>query len=337
MRADVSSCPCPIPGSSIDGAVMERVLITGATGFIGAHLVRDGVARGDRVTVVARPGSDPWRLADLAGRIEVAHLDPGDAPGLAALLRRTRPGRVFHLAAATRLGGAGPAHALACNVAPLQTLLTALHEAGHRPDSLVRTGSLAELGEAPHTLTDDARERPGTAYGLSALMGTHLLRLARPGLGFPAVTARLALTYGGGQSGDFLIADGIRKGLDGVPLSPTRPHAERDLLHVGDVVAALRLIADRAQDLPDTVVVSTGQPVRMSALCRMIQSLTAGQPAPIAAADPATPPDGRLSCHPSAALLALGWAPGIALPCGLQQVIAWERAARHHPPKERCA
>ena len=63
---------------------MARVLITGGTGFIGSHLARDCLSRGDEVTVLARPGSDPWRLADLAGRITLARAHPMYAPAVAA-------------------------------------------------------------------------------------------------------------------------------------------------------------------------------------------------------------------------------------------------------------
>ena len=312
---------------------MAQVLITGGTGFIGAHLARDCVARGDRVTVIARPGSDPWRLVDLAGRIDLVRLDPANGAGLHRLVRQVRPLHVFHLAAATRV--TDPDRAMACNVRPLEALLAALAVADPPPVSLVRAGTLAEIGEAPAILTEDARECPATAYGLSALMGTHLLRLARPALRFPAVTARLALTYGGGQERVFLVAGSIAATLEGRVLIPVRPFAERDLLHVDDVVSALQLIAREARRLPDTVVVSTGQPVRMTDLCRAVRALATGQsPTP---PDLVRLPDGRLSCHPSPALLALGWRPVLTLDQGLAQTIAWERAALHRPAKECCA
>src|SRR5205823_6272032 len=47
-----------------------RVLVTGATGFLGSHVTRALVARGADVTALVRRGSDPWRVADVLPRLE---------------------------------------------------------------------------------------------------------------------------------------------------------------------------------------------------------------------------------------------------------------------------
>lgn len=321
---------------------MTHTLITGGTGFIGAHLVRDCVARGDTVTVIARPGSDPWRLSDVAGRIDLVTLAPDDRDGLAGLVTRTRPDQVFHLAAQTRFarkpGCTDLDRAIACNVAPLRLLLDVLDAADHPPRCLIRAGTLAELGEADQIHVPGGSEHPSGTYGLSALIGTHMLRLARPDLRFAVVTARLSLTYGGDQNGDFLIADTIRKTLSGRPVDLARPNAERDLMHVDDTVAALQTAARHADRLPATIVVSTGQPVRMSHLCQTIRSLVSGAPVGAQGTVPSDGrPDGRLSSHPSPELLALGWHPRVPLRTGLGQAIAWERAKILSDTTERCA
>lgn len=316
---------------------MARVLITGGTGFIGSHLARDCLSRGDEVTVLARPGSDPWRLADLAGRITLARAHPLDAAAVAAAVIRARPQQVFHLAARTR----SPARddlsdledAVAANVAPLRVLLDALRRLAH-PPALVRTGSLAEMGETNRVLDPHEAERPRDGYGLSALMGTQVLRLARARLGLPAVTVRLCLTYGGDQSPDFLVPGLIRCALSGLPLQVQRPQAQRDLIHVRDCVAALRLAADHAAALPPVVTVATGRPLLAGHLADGIAALTLRPDGPL----PATPPVPALaahvvSCRPSPEITALGWHPRVGLAEGLRETINWERA-RIMPPQE---
>src|SRR4051812_27774112 len=60
------------PGRLPRGAA---VLVTGASGFIGAQVVKMLVERGCRVTAVVRPGSNPRRLADLAGAVDLVEGD----------------------------------------------------------------------------------------------------------------------------------------------------------------------------------------------------------------------------------------------------------------------
>lgn len=308
---------------------MARVLITGATGFIGSHLLRDCLERGDEVMIVARPESEPWRLADMMGRFDLQRVQPSDYSAMSQLVRGFQPERVFHMAAVTRFNARRAqmdlTYAFICNVEPLQTLLSALAQLDVPPKSFVRTGTLAELGEQSEVAMPDAREMPENAYGISALIGTHLTRLARERSGLPAVTARLSLTYGGDQSSDFLIPDMIRKGLEGTAPRLRQPAARRDLLHVSDVVAGLQLIADHASALPDTVSLSTGKPISMAELSNMIARLVGRS----SGAGRAIPEPGQgepvLSCHPSPEILNLGWDQRVLLEAGLRQVIDWER------------
>lgn len=309
---------------------MARVLITGGTGFIGSHLVRDCVARGEEVTVLARPGSDPWRLADVADRISLVRAHPLDAPAVAAVVARAGPRRVFHLAARTRTPARDDLSdledATAANVAPLRVLLDALRQLDD-PPAIVRTGSLAELGETDRVLDPDAAERPREGYGLSALMGTHVLRLARARLGLPAVTARLCLTYGGDQSPDFLVPGLIRKALSGLPARVLRPQAQRDLIHVRDCVTALRLVADHAAALPPIVTVATGRPLLAGHLADAVAALVA-RPDALLPPPPAVPARAAhvVSSRPSPEITALGWQPRVGLAEGLRETITWERA-----------
>src|SRR5256885_16981298 len=73
------------------------VLVTGATGFIGAHLTRRLVAEGWDVHLVVRPGSDLARLGPAADRT-CAHAHDGTTEGMIALVGAARPTLVIHLA-----------------------------------------------------------------------------------------------------------------------------------------------------------------------------------------------------------------------------------------------
>ncbi|WBU58427.1 NAD-dependent epimerase/dehydratase family protein [Paracoccus sediminicola] len=310
-----------------------KVLITGGTGFIGAHLVRALLRHGDEVTVLARPSSDPWRLENVLGQLHYVKADPLDPHAVAAALREAQPERIYLLAAATQLRGdaalADMDIALKSNVEPLRVLLDQIAGLETFPKSVVRTGTLAELSG------DDSRsEEPAGIYGLSVLMGTHLLRIWRQFTGIPSVTARLSLTYGPDQSPDFFVPGSIRKALSGQPEAPHRPEARRDLLHVDDAISALRLISDNALALPPVLHVSTGESLRLGDVASAIARLTGGDfDAPLQGCRAAD----IVSSPASVELLSLGWRPQVPLQEGLRQVIASERELMKNGTTRRSA
>ncbi|MHB8172751.1 MAG: NAD-dependent epimerase/dehydratase family protein [Thermincolia bacterium] len=77
---------------------MKRVLITGATGFIGSNLARRLVQEGIDVHVVLRPQADLESLRDISKKISV-HEHDGTTEGLLEIMGSAKPDMVFHLAA----------------------------------------------------------------------------------------------------------------------------------------------------------------------------------------------------------------------------------------------
>ncbi|WBU62712.1 NAD-dependent epimerase/dehydratase family protein [Paracoccus aerodenitrificans] len=302
---------------------MSRVFITGGTGFIGSHLARRCLSLGDQVTVLARPGSDLWRLGDILTGLRIIRADPDDPRATADALARSRPEHIFLLATETRFRGQSRLEALPsaiqANVDSLQLVLTAIAQLATPPRAVIRTGTLAELSPG-----DPSIEYPSGIYGLSVLIGTNLLRIWSRETGIPAVTARLCLTYGGDQSTDFFVPGAISQSLAGHAEAPKNPHALRDLLHVDDIVSALLVIARRADGLPPVLNVSTGQPHKLWDVANRIAALTGQRLKPTAPAQGNSTGD-IVSAPPSHELSALGWRQEIPLDAGLQQVIDWER------------
>jgi dihydroflavonol-4-reductase len=121
-----------------------RALVTGATGFVGAHVVRALLARGLRVRCLVRGASRRDNIAGLD--VEVAQGDLTDPPSL----RRAVAGceLVFHCAADYRLWARDPARIMAVNVEGTRNVLEAAAEAGVR--RTVHTSSVSALGLPAH-------------------------------------------------------------------------------------------------------------------------------------------------------------------------------------------
>jgi nucleoside-diphosphate-sugar epimerase len=122
------------------------VLLTGATGHVGANLLRSLLHRGDRVRALVRPGTDRAALDGLdATDVEVAEGDLRDPPAL----RRAIAGcdRVYHCAAKVQTVRGGERELFEVNVLGTRHLLAAAREAGVA--RVVVTGSLGAVGHPP--------------------------------------------------------------------------------------------------------------------------------------------------------------------------------------------
>ncbi|MGH9791417.1 MAG: hopanoid-associated sugar epimerase, partial [Candidatus Acidiferrales bacterium] len=127
-----------------------NALVTGASGFVGSHVARLLVERGDRVRVLLRPTSDVRALRDLAVQ-RVA----GDLRDRASLVHAlSGVDTVFHVAADYRLWTRNPAEIYECNVTGTRNLLDAARDAG--VGRFVYTSSVATVAvHRPGTLPDE--------------------------------------------------------------------------------------------------------------------------------------------------------------------------------------
>ncbi|GFO54311.1 dihydroflavonol-4-reductase [Geomonas sp. Red276] len=117
-----------------------KAFVTGATGFIGASIVRELLKDGVEVRVLARPGSDRRNLDGL--EVEIFEGDLSDQASLTRGLAGC--GRLFHAAADYRLWTKNPASMYDANVGGTTRILTAALEAG--VEKVVYTSSVGTLG-----------------------------------------------------------------------------------------------------------------------------------------------------------------------------------------------
>ena len=214
-----------------------RVLVTGATGFIGANVVRQLLHLGSDVHITVQSSSDPWRLADVLSHVEthVASLTHGDA--LHRAFVRARPAVVLHLATPRGRDEAARARILEATVTGAIHLLRLARE--HDVQRLVVTGSSLEYRPSDAPLTEDAPVDPATVHGAAKAAATVLYRQAALETGVPVSVLRLFHVYGPWESRHRLLPSAIRAALDGTPLPITSGAIARDWVFVADVVDAI--------------------------------------------------------------------------------------------------
>jgi len=239
---------------------MERngpVLVTGAAGFGGSHLVEHLLEHGERVVALDHPEARPEHLAAVRDRIDylVCDLADGDVDGV----RKTFGGRefkaVYHLAglASVRRSFGEVRRTLEVNALATLNLLGALLRQG-TPPRLLLVGSAEQYGTGPvgeAGFTEDAAQQPVSPYALSKVwqetLGFFYSRTER----WPIVMTRTFNHTGPRQAPDFVCADFARQ-IARIELRLCEPvlrvgnlAAARDFLDVRDVVAAYRLVLER--------------------------------------------------------------------------------------------
>jgi nucleoside-diphosphate-sugar epimerase len=245
---------------------MPRAFVTGATGFIGPHLVRELLRQGFDVTCLRRRTSDVAPLEPLG-----AHLRDGDVtrPGtLAAAIDGADA--VFHLAGLTRALHRGQFAAV--NVEGTRHLLTAC-AAQASPPVMVLVSSLAATGSsiARQPRQEDDVPAPVSHYGRSK-RGAELVAHEFADR-VPITVVRPPLVFGQGDTSVIAIFRPIRRW--GVHLVPGFVDRQLSVLHVTDLAAALVAAARKGQRL--CPVAASGPPPASHRLRSHAQSLPHGR------------------------------------------------------------
>ena len=295
---------------------MPRILLTGATGFIGRHCIEPLTARGwEVVAVTSRPvGELPdragvfWHQADL--------LDPSTP---AELIAKTKPEAMLHLAWHLV---AGSVENYRWTRASLQLAMEFAERGGRRA---VLAGSCAEYDwTAAQPLTEDSVRRPATPYGLCKNALGDLLESYRKEIGLSAAWARVFFVYGPGEAHNRLVASIVRSLLAGRPAQTTHGKQLRDYLFVGDLADALAALV--GSPLAGAINVASGRTVRLEDLVREIARQLGRDELLRFGAIEAHPEEApEVSADVTRLVDELGWQPRFDHAEGLAQTIAWWR------------
>ena len=220
----------------------ESVLITGASGFIGQHLVRRLIERGDRVSCLVRATSPIDELRSSGARLIVG--DVVDRSGIERAIAESRADVVFHLAGLLKaVRTADFAHV---NAGGVESVAAACAGRAGRP-LLIVVSSLAAAGpcagEQPRMEGDSPT--PVSAYGRSKLAGE--LAAARHAGEMGITIVRPPIVFGPGDRGVLEMFRPIAR--SGLHVVPGRKERRVSLIHVADLVELLLLAAGKGERL----------------------------------------------------------------------------------------
>lgn len=304
----------------------KRVLVTGAGGFVGAHLCRVLHAQGATQVV----GFTRGRNACARHVAEQHMVDISDRLRLRQLVQSVQPELVVHLAAAKNrgLGQADYRVAYETNLLGSLNLIEACEELTAL-GRFVFLGTWDEYGQHPAPFDESSRELPVSAYGVTKLAVTQLLQTLARARGFPAVILRPSIAYGPGQGTDMFLPALIKALVSGEKFRMSRGEQTRDFLYIDDLVNAIVRALDANAVQGRVINICSASPVRIDALARKAARLIGPEAERMLdfGARDYRPGEGMdYRAGNSLARTLLGWAPEVPLEAGLRQTIEYFRA-----------
>jgi len=331
------------------------VLVTGASGFIGQHLVRRLIERGDRVSCLVRATSPLDELRSSGARLIVG--DATDRAGMERALAESRADVVFHLAGL--LKAVRTADFARVNAGGVESVAAACAGRAGRP-LLIVVSSLAAAGPCAgdQPLMEGDSPAPVSAYGRSKLAGE--LAAARHAGEMAITIVRPPIVFGPGDRGVLEMFRPIAH--SGLHIVPGWKERRVSLIHVADLVALLLLAAGKGERLrPDgapgqgvyfvaaehdptyaelgqaiaramgkkraTVVHVPGPLVRLVGLCGDSLGHVRQRPGWVNSDKMAEALAGSWMCSSAKARTRLGWSPAATLAVRLRETAQWYRQA----------
>ncbi len=302
----------------------KRVLVTGAEGFIGSHLVKRLLQEGAAVHALVKKGSSLWRLQECLSRLTLLEADIADPASLQSSIPPLKPQFVFHLAALVDVSRSWEliAPLVQANLMGTINLLSAVR--GEWLEAFIQTGSSEEYGDAPSPIAESQRESPISPYSFSKAAATHFCQMAARTFDLPVTVARLFPVYGPFQEGAMFIPSAIRELVTNREFSMSPGEQEREFTYVDDVVEAYLRLAHCPGARGEVINVGSGIPHKVKEVIDLIHACIDGDTRVEVGALPYRRGEGmQCYCDNRKLKQLTGWEPLVSLPEGLRRTVDW--------------
>jgi nucleoside-diphosphate-sugar epimerase len=307
----------------------QRVLVTGASGFIGSHLTRRLIAEGAQVHALTSAVSSvyPTRLLEVRDRITLHEASLADRGALHLVAADARPAVVFHLGAYTHVGKSWQRvdECIQVNIQGTVNLLMALEPIGVA--RLVNVGTSEIYGDVDVPFREDGPVHPISPYSVSKHAAEEYCRLFAEARSWPIVRVRPFNAYGPMQSPDRVVPEIVTRALQRQPLPMTTGQQTREFNFVEDLVDGMVRAAVAAGAEGRLFNLGCGREVSMRDLAGLILSLLGDPIAADFGGLPARPTEiPRMYADTQRAEQDLGWRATTSLEDGLARTIEWYRS-----------
>lgn len=213
-----------------------KVLVTGATGFVGSNLVRRLISEGHEVHILTRKNSDKWRIIDILPDLNNHIVDLLEEENLKQSVEQIEPDVIFHLATMGIYGGvhSPEKEVIQSNLFGTINLINACEDIKYK--CFVNTGSSSEYGPKSYSMTETDVCEPINVYGISKCASTLYGNFIAKTKNKPIIGFRLFSPFGPYDDSRRLIPYTIVNALQNKQLNFANACAVRDYIYIDDVL-----------------------------------------------------------------------------------------------------
>lgn len=311
----------------------KAVLVTGAGGFIGSHLVERLVRTGHKVKAYLHYNSrNDWGNLELAGPAVMREVEvvTGDITDPFSIRQATKGVQVvYHLSSliAIPYSYVAPQSYVQTNVQGAVNVLQAAREEG--VERVVHTSTSECYGTARYVPIDERHPLQGQSpYSASKVGADMLAESYWRSFELPVSIIRPFNTFGPRQSARAVIPTIISQALKGGTIKLGSLSPTRDMNYVDNTVDGFLAVASNPAAIGQVINIGSGREISIGDLARTIVQLVGSSSEVVEDTQrirPANSEVERLLCDHSKATQLLGWTPAITLELGLQRTIDWFR------------
>ena len=302
----------------------NKILITGASGFIGANLTYFFLKLGFDIHIFIRNDSDTWRIDRILKRINVCHVDLCKEDNVKRNIARIQPDYILHTACYGGYPGQNDAKKIYdVNFLSTVNLVNSCRDIDFK--LFVNTGSSSEYGIKNSPMVETDILEPLTDYGVSKASATLYLQAFARRFKKPIATLRLFSPYGYFESAQRLIPCVIIFCVKKRNPRLSSPHNVRDFVFIEDVVEAYLMTLKCKRDLCGEIFnIGSGHEHTVSDVVESIVSMAGKKVRPKWSSLPNDRIEpARWHANITKAKKVLGWAPKNNLHLGLKKTIDW--------------
>lgn len=316
----------------------KTILVTGAGGFIGSHLVEALVSKGAEVKPFVRYNSrNDWGMLENipCGIKENLDVITGDIIDFGVVKKAVRNcDIIFHLAALIGIpySYVAPESYVNTNIKGTLNIMQASLEEG--VEKIVHTSTSEVYGTAKYVPIDENHplqgQSPYSASKIGADMLAHSYFLS---FNAPVAIIRPFNTFGPRQSARAVIPTIISQVLSGNEVNLGSLTPVRDLTYVKDTVNGFVKVAESDKSIGEIINIGNGKGITIGELAKKILTIMECQNTSIHTDEERIRPEKsevmQLICDNSKANRMIGWSPAYSLDQGLKETIEWIR--QHRP------